>query len=109
MNTKSKIIIMGSMITMFGCGQQTTKYSVAEYPETRKDAVVDEYFGTKVADPYRWLENDTTAETSQWVDVQRAVTEDYLSHIPYREDLKNRMTELINYERYNLPSKRFNR
>lgn len=109
MNIKSKIIIMGSMITMFGCGQQTTKYSVAEYPETRKDAVVDEYFGTKVADPYRWLENDTTAETSQWVDVQRAVTEDYLSHIPYREDLKNRMTELINYERYSLPSKRFNR
>lgn len=109
MNIKSKIIIMGSMITMFGCGQQTTKYSVSEYPETRKDAVVDEYFGTKVADPYRWLENDTTAETAQWVDAQRAVTEDYLSHIPYREDLKNRMTELINYERYSLPSKRFNR
>ena len=109
MNIKSKIIIMGSMITMFGCGQQTTKYSVSEYPETRKDAVVDEYFGTKVADPYRWLENDTTAETAQWVDAQRAVTEDYFSHIPYREDLKNRMTELINYERYSLPSKRFNR
>lgn len=46
---------MGSMITMFGCGQQTTKYSVSEYPETRKDAVVDEYFGTKVADIYAFI------------------------------------------------------
>ena len=110
MNTKAKIIIMGSMITLFGCSQNTTKLSVKEYPETRKDiTVVDEYFGTKVADPYRWLENDTTAETAQWVNAQRAVTEDYLSQIPFRETLKQRMTELVNYERFSLPSKRFNR
>ena len=110
MNTKAKFIIMGSMITLLSCGQNATKLSVKEYPETRKDAtVVDEYFGTKVADPYRWLENDTTAETAQWVDAQRAVTEDYLSQIPFRETLKQRMTELVNYERFSLPSKRFNR
>ena len=110
MNTKAKFIIMGSMITLLSCGHNATKLSVKEYPETRKDAtVVDEYFGTKVADPYRWLENDTTAETAQWVDAQRAVTEDYLSQIPFREALKQRMTELVNYERFSLPSKRFNR
>lgn len=109
MNTKAKFIIMGSMITLFGCNQPA-KYSVKEYPETRKDTtIVDEYFGTKVADPYRWLENDTTAETAQWVDAQRAVTEKYLSQIPYREALKQRMTDLVNYERYSLPSKRFGR
>ena len=109
MNTKAKFIVMGSMITLFGCSQPA-KYSVKEYPETRKDlTVVDEYFGTKVADPYRWLENDTTAETAQWVDAQRAVTEKYLSQIPYREALKQRMTDLVNYERYSLPSKRFGR
>ena len=100
---------MGSMITLFGCSQPT-KHSIKEYPETRKDlTVVDEYFGTKVADPYRWLENDTTAETAQWVDAQRAVTEDYLSHIPFRENIKTRLTDLVNYERYSLPSKRFGR
>ena len=110
MNTKAKFIIMGSMITLLSCGHNATKLSVKEYPETRKDAtVVDEYFGTKVADPYRWLENDTTAETAQWVDAQRAVTEDYLSQIPFRETLKQRMTELVNYERFSLPSKRFDR
>jgi prolyl oligopeptidase len=88
MNTKAKFIIMGSMITLFSCSQNATKHSVKEYPETRKDiTVVDEYFGTKVADPYRWLENDTTAETAQWVDAQRAVTEDYLTQIPFRETL----------------------
>ena len=109
MNTKAKLIIMGSMITLFGCSE-SAKYSVKEYPKTRKDVtVVDEYFGTKVADPYRWLENDTTAETAQWVDAQRAVTEDYLSHIPFRENIKKRLTDLVNYERYSLPSKRFGR
>ncbi len=97
------------MITLLGCNQPA-KHSVKEYPETRKDTtVVDEYFGTKVADPYRWLENDTTAETAQWVDAQRAVTEDYLSQIPFREALKQRMTDLVNYERYSIPSKRFDR
>ena len=109
MNNKAKLIIMGSMITLFGCSQ-SAKHSVKEYPETRKDiTIVDDYFGTKVADPYRWLENDTTAETAQWVDAQRAVTEDYLSQIPFRNELKQRFTELINYERYSLPSKRFDR
>ena len=64
---KLALIIMGT-ITLFGCNQQPQRYSVKAYPETRKDTtVVEDYFSTKVADPYRWLENDTSAETSAWV------------------------------------------
>lgn len=77
------------------------------YPETRKDNTeVDEYFGTKVADPYRWLENDTSAETGEWVKAQNEVTYGYLEQIPYRKDLRNRLTELWNYEKYSAPFKR---
>ena len=101
---------MGSIITLFGCNQQPQRYSVKAYPETRKDtAVVDDYFGTKVADPYRWLENDTSAETSAWVKAQTEVTNDYLSHIPFRSALKDRLTEIVNYERYGMPSKEHGR
>jgi prolyl oligopeptidase len=100
---------MGSIITLFGCNQPqqpAERYSVKGYPETRKDTVVDDYFGTLVADPYRWLENDTSAETAQWVKEQNEVTNDYLSHIPFRSALKDRLTELVNYERYGMPSKK---
>ena len=98
------------MITLLSCNQQPERYSVKEYPETRKDTtVVDDYFGTQVADPYRWLENDTCAETSAWVEAQRAVTQDYLSHIPFRDAIKDRLTQIVNYERYSAPSKRFGR
>ena len=98
-------------ITLFGCNQQPAeRYSVKAYPETRMDeTVVDDYFGTKVADPYRWLENDTSAETSAWVKAQTEVTNDYLSHIPFRSALKDRLTEFVNYERYSMPSKKHGR
>ena len=76
----------------------------------RKDTtVVDDYFGTKVADPYRWLENDTSAETAAWVKAQNEVTQDYLNHIPFRSALKDRLTEFVNYERYSMPSKKHGR
>ena len=104
---------MGSIITLMGCNQQPKqpeRYSVKAYPETRKDTtVVDDYFGTKVADPYRWLENDTSAETAKWVKAQNEVTQDYLSHIPFRSALKNRLTQLVDYERYGMPSKKHGR
>ena len=110
---KLTFLIMGSIITLMGCNpkpQPAERYSVKAYPETRKDTtVVDDYFGTKVADPYRWLENDTSAETAQWVKAQNEVTNDYLSHIPFRSALKDRLTELVNYERYGMPSKKHGR
>ena len=100
-------------ITLFGCNQKpqpVERYSVKAYPETRMDeTVVDDYFGTLVADPYRWLENDTSAETAQWVKAQNEVTQDYLSHIPFRSTLKDRLTQLVNYERYGMPSKKHGR
>ena len=78
----------------------------ASYPETRKDPQVDDYFGTKVADPYRWLEDDNAADTKAWVEAQNAVTFGYLSKLPGRDALKQRLTTLWNYERYGLPRKR---
>ena len=77
-----------------------------QYPKAAKDGIVDEYFGTKVADPYRWLENDTSAQTAAWVEAENKVTNAYLAKIPFRGKLLKRMTELSNYERLSAPRKR---
>src|SRR5580692_19014 len=76
-----------------------------EYPETRKDDQVDDYHGIKVEDPYRWLEDDNSAETTAWVSAQNRVTFDYLEQIPYRSRLKQRLQELYNYPKYGIPSR----
>jgi prolyl oligopeptidase len=70
------------------------------YPETKKGTQTDTYFGTVVADPYRWLENDTSAETKAWVKTEQDFTEDYLSKIPFREQIRNRYRDLLNYDKY---------
>ena len=108
---KKALLIMGSVIALAACQEKPQpRYQVAQYPETfRDETVVDDYFGTKVADPYRWLENDTSEQTTAWVNAQRAVTDDYLSHIPFRGAIKERLTKLMNYERYSAPHKRFGR
>ena len=76
------------------------------YPETKKVEVVDDYFGTKVPDPYRWLEDETSPETKAWVEEQNRLTFGYLDKIPYREKLKARLTELYNYPRISAPFRR---
>ena len=76
-----------------------------QYPETRKDDQVDDYHGTQVADPYRWLEDDNSAETLAWVNAQNQVTHGYLEQIPYRSQLKQRLQELYNYPKYGIPSR----
>ncbi|HET7819115.1 MAG TPA: prolyl oligopeptidase family serine peptidase [Bacteroidia bacterium] len=76
------------------------------YPTTNKVDTTDDYFGTKIADPYRWLENDTTAETGAWVDEQNKVTFDYLEKIPFRQQLKERLTQVWNYEKFGTPFKK---
>lgn len=73
------------------------------YPETKKDSVVDTYFGQQVADPYRWLENDRSPETEAWVKAQNVVTFGYLKAIPQREQLKDRISALWNYEKVGTP------
>ena len=75
------------------------------YPKTEKVNQIDDYFGTKVEDPYRWLENDTAENTKKWVEEQRKVTTHYFSNIPFREKLKKRIEELINYPKYSSPFK----
>ena len=75
------------------------------YPATRKDDVVDDYHGTKVADPYRWLEDDNSEETKAWVTEENKVTFGYLDKIPYRSQWLSSMEEISNYPRYSAPSR----
>jgi prolyl oligopeptidase len=75
-----------------------------KYPETRRDTTaVDDYHGVKIADPYRWLEADTSAETEAWVRAQNTVTQDYLSKIPFRNDIRKRYEELYNFPKLSAP------
>jgi len=76
-----------------------------KYPDTRKDSTTDQYFDKTIADPYRWLENDTSAETKAWVIAENKVTQNYLSQIPYRADIKKRLTEIWNYPKESAPIK----
>ncbi|MGB0896450.1 MAG: prolyl oligopeptidase family serine peptidase [Flavobacteriaceae bacterium] len=76
------------------------------YPETTKGTVVDTYFDTKVNDPYRWLEDDKSAETGAWVAEQNKVTYAHLDEIPYRKTLNDRLSKLWNYEKISAPFKK---
>lgn len=76
-----------------------------QYPSTKKVDESDVFFGTKVADPYRWLEDDMSDETREWVGQQNEVTNAYLSQIPYRNKIKDRLTALWNYEKFGAPFK----
>ena len=77
-------------------------------PVTRKDDTVDTYFGTEVADPYRWLEDDTSEETAAWVEAQNKVTSHYLNGISFRGKLLERLTEVVDYEKVGVPSRHKN-
>jgi prolyl oligopeptidase len=98
---KKSVLFLVFMFLATGIFAQTK----VEYPKTKKIEQMDNYHGTKVADPYRWLEDDNSAETKSWVEVQNKVTFAYLDTIPEREQIKNRLTELWNYEKYSAPSK----
>jgi prolyl oligopeptidase len=74
-----------------------------EYPPTRKVEQVDTYHGVKIPDPYRWLEDDTSAETAAWVEAENKVTFPYLDRIPYRKQLHARVEQLNNYAKYSSP------
>ena len=99
---------MKKLILMMMATMATTAVSAQglQYPKAVKDGTVDEYFGVKVADPYRWLENDTSAQTAAWVEAENKVTNAYLKKIPFRGKLLSRLTELANYEKVSAPRKR---
>jgi len=76
------------------------------YPKTTKGPTVDNYFGTRVEDPYRWLEDDNSAETRAWVDEENKVTFDYMAKVPFREKVKDRLTQIWNFEKLSVPYKK---
>jgi len=101
-----KLLLSALMLTFFmSCKNETetVKKTSVNYPETNKIDTVDTYFGEDVKDPYRWLEDDRSEETEAWVKAQNQVTFGYLDQIPYREELKERLTKLWNYEKIGAP------
>jgi prolyl oligopeptidase len=100
--SKKFILILAAAALVAGAAA-CNKAEKVNYPVTRTSDQVDDYFGTQVADPYRWLEDDKSAETGEWVKAQNAVTFDHLGKIPFRETLKKRLTDIYNYPRYSSP------
>jgi len=92
-----------SFISMFMISQIQAQL---QYPVTSKGEVTDDYFGTRVPDPYRWLEDDNSPETEALVKQQNAVTQDYLDQIPFRDQVGERLREIWNYPRYGTPFKK---
>jgi prolyl oligopeptidase len=110
MMNKNILLFLGIGL-LASCAQYDSKQIASDesqktgitYPDTKKGQVVDTYFGTKVADPYRWLEDDMSTETAQWVKAENQVTQQYLKNIPYREQIEDRLTQLWNYEKVTAP------
>jgi len=93
-----------SMAAMAVAGASAQKIN---YPPTPKDNTVDEYFGEKVADPYRWLENDTSKATADWVVAENKVTDAYLKKMPQRAKILKRLKQLANYDKVGIPFKKY--
>ena len=103
--TKTAAAALAAAALATGCCKRM-KTSHLPYPETRRDTtVVDDYFGTHVADPYRWLEDDNSVETAAWVEAQNAVTRDYLDRLPARQAIGERLTELYDYPKQGAPER----
>ena len=104
---KKSIFVIAILISpFFGIAQHTSPINKSmNYPITTKTDVFDTYFGTKINDPYRWLEDDRSAETKAWVEAENKVTQGYLSGIPFRGDIKKRLETLWNYEKFTAPFK----
>jgi prolyl oligopeptidase len=100
---KKFILILSVMALVASC--KSGDKSPVQYIETARIDVVDTIFGTPVTDPYRWLEDDKSAETMEWVKQQNVVTFAYLNEIPYREEIKTRLTSMWNFEKFSAPFK----
>src|SRR5690606_8902766 len=103
-----KAVISTSLVAILIQGCETNdnkKEIILNYPITEKVDTVDTYFGTDVPDPYRWLEDDRSPETENWVKEQNKTTFGYLDKIPFRDDLKKRLEKLWNYEKLGSPFK----
>ena len=97
-------LVICSIMMLNACQKKSPKREhLVNYPETQKKPVVDNYFETEVIDNFRWLEDDRSKETEEWVGTENEVTFEYLSNIPYRKQLKDRLSELWNYEKIGAP------
>ena len=105
--SKLYFAIFGIGLFTIACNNQQNKQDMhsekLNYPATKKFDQVDDYFGTKVADPYRWLEYDTAQDVKLWVETQNKLTFDYLNKIPFRNKIKERLTDIFNYPKYSSP------
>ena len=97
-----RITALATVAILSSCQQKETTMTLT-YPETKKDVVRDTFFEQVIEDPYRWLEDDRSEETADWVKRQNKVTFGYLDQIPYRKDLKDRLTKIWNYEKVGTP------
>jgi prolyl oligopeptidase len=100
-----KTILIFSALCFF-LSIELISQTTLEYPETKKVDTVDTYFGAKVADPYRWLEDDNAEDVKEWVTKQNEVTFSYLEKIPFRDKIKKRYEEIFNYPKYTAPNKK---
>ncbi|MDO5616015.1 MAG: prolyl oligopeptidase family serine peptidase [Cruoricaptor ignavus] len=98
------LILSASAVFLTSCATQNM--TKQDYPETKKVNHTDTYFGQQVADPYRWLEDDRAEDTKDWVQREVAFTNDYLSKIPFRENLRQQLKDIWNYEKISAPFKR---
>ena len=96
--------LAGAAAILTGCSNMK-QIKHMPYPRTERTDVTDNYFGTEVPDPYRWLEDDNSEATAAWVKAQNVVTQDYLSQIPFRGAIRDRLTELWNYPKEGIPAK----
>ena len=102
------ILALSTVIMLASCHKKNNIPKV-EYPETKKCDTVDHYFGVAVPDPYRWLEDDYSEETANWVKAQNEVTNKFLSQIPYREKMKQHLKDIMNYPKEGAPWKKGDR
>ncbi|ANH59700.1 prolyl oligopeptidase family serine peptidase [Dokdonia donghaensis] len=105
---KKLVLFALATTAIISCNQDAEKQSTSmavTYTETKKVDTVDTYFGTEVQDPYRWLEDDRSEETMDWVKRENNTTQDYLKNIPFRAELKDRLATLWNYEKVGSPFK----
>ena len=109
---KKTIITLLAITSIIACKKEESKTQELDmsvvYPQTKKVDTIDTYFGNQIQDPYRWLEDDRSAETEAWVKAQNEVTFGYLNKIPFRTQIKERMEKLWNYEKISAPFKEGN-
>ena len=105
MKKSIQFLMIGCVVFFISCKNESAQQPTLSYPVTATVDTVDNYFGVEVPDPYRWLEDDLSDETAEWVKAQNSVTFSYLENIPYREQIKRRLEKLFDYERVSAPDR----